>query len=398
VERRGFSMERDSFDPEDSAGPPEHVNRSRDDESMEPGPEAGASDQINWDGDMGELFGVYIKQFLLSIVTLGIYYFWGKTQVRQYLWSHLSWNDDPFRYSGTGWELFAGFLKALVGYAVLIGLFVGSMTLFGDAIVNRDLLEGVMIIVFGALFFGLYCYAVYTARRYLLSRTEWRGIRFFQRGSGVGYATVRIAHILLTILTLGIYYPWYRHRLLDYVVNRTDFGNETFQYDGEGSDLFTGLAYYIGLWFGLPVVIGIILVALIVVVQFPFGPVVGGIYVTILPFLFIYGWFSYRAFEQRYVARNTRYRGLSFDMGHSAWDYLSLKWVNGFLIGASGGLLTPIAIHRSARFLRDHLDINGSVDFETIRQQAEEGPRHDTGEGLSEMFSRSVTLMGFFKL
>lgn len=38
-----------------------------------------------YDGRLGEFYVIFIKNVLLSIITLGIYRFWGKTRVRRYL-------------------------------------------------------------------------------------------------------------------------------------------------------------------------------------------------------------------------------------------------------------------------------------------------------------------------
>ena len=47
---------------------------------------------IRYTGTGPGLFGVWVKVFLLSIVTLGIYYlFWGKKAVPKYVDSHLEW-------------------------------------------------------------------------------------------------------------------------------------------------------------------------------------------------------------------------------------------------------------------------------------------------------------------
>ena len=67
-------------------------------------------DGVTFDGRGGELFVVYIVNIFLTLVTLGIYRFWGKTRIRQYVWSHLRYKGDAFEYTGKGLELFLGFL------------------------------------------------------------------------------------------------------------------------------------------------------------------------------------------------------------------------------------------------------------------------------------------------
>jgi hypothetical protein len=72
-------------------------------------------------GEGKELFGIYFVNTLKTIFTLGIYRFWAKTKVRQYLWSNTVFAGDSFSYHGTGKELFRGFLK-FFGMAMVFGL------------------------------------------------------------------------------------------------------------------------------------------------------------------------------------------------------------------------------------------------------------------------------------
>ncbi|MEE8224479.1 MAG: DUF898 family protein, partial [candidate division NC10 bacterium] len=49
-------------------------------------------------GTGGSLFGIHIVNMFLTVITLGIYYFWGKTKVRNYLWSQTDFAGDRFAY------------------------------------------------------------------------------------------------------------------------------------------------------------------------------------------------------------------------------------------------------------------------------------------------------------
>ena len=44
--------------------------------------------QLYFDGTGGQLFGNYIKWFLLTLVTLGIYSFWLNIKMRQWITKH----------------------------------------------------------------------------------------------------------------------------------------------------------------------------------------------------------------------------------------------------------------------------------------------------------------------
>src|SRR5687768_1018260 len=63
------------------------------------------------------LVSLSIVNFLLTIITLSIYRFWAKTNVRRHIWSCVHINGEPLEYTGTGKELFLG---ALVVFLLLI--------------------------------------------------------------------------------------------------------------------------------------------------------------------------------------------------------------------------------------------------------------------------------------
>lgn len=71
---------------------------------------------------LGELFLIHIVNIALKWITLSIYHFWGKTRIREYLWSQQSFDGDHFEYTGRGLELFLGFLKSLIA--------IGSLAIF----------------------------------------------------------------------------------------------------------------------------------------------------------------------------------------------------------------------------------------------------------------------------
>ena len=80
-----------------------------------------ASYSFAFTGTGGSFFLIFLKNVLFTLLTLGVYLAWGKTERRQYVWNNLSFHDQPLRYTGTGLELFKGYLVVLVGYVVFLG-------------------------------------------------------------------------------------------------------------------------------------------------------------------------------------------------------------------------------------------------------------------------------------
>ena len=87
---------------------------------------------------------------------------------------------EPLEYTGTGKELFLGFL---IVFAVLItvGIIINVGNFYIQTISSNAALIAFKIFYY-LDFFNLFGYTVYRARRYQLSRSVWRSIRFVQAG------------------------------------------------------------------------------------------------------------------------------------------------------------------------------------------------------------------------
>src|ERR1700722_5653810 len=129
----------------------------------------------SFSGDRGEFRRLVTRGALLELVTVGFYRFWLATDIRRHLWSNTHIDDDAFEYTGRGKELLIGFLFALaIIMPVYLAYFFISLEAAGlKAFASLPLLS--FFYVFGQ-------FAIYRARRYLLSLTVWRGVRFWMSG------------------------------------------------------------------------------------------------------------------------------------------------------------------------------------------------------------------------
>jgi hypothetical protein len=59
-----------------------------------PGHDNGTIRKLNFHGNGFDLFSIFIVNALLIIVTLGVYYFWGKVKIKRYLYSQLEFDGD----------------------------------------------------------------------------------------------------------------------------------------------------------------------------------------------------------------------------------------------------------------------------------------------------------------
>ncbi len=186
-------------------------------------------------GSRAAVFGIAFVQMLITVLTLGVGRFWMITRLRQFHWSAFSIDDDPFEYTGKAIELLIGFLIALVilaAYLMVVNLslaFVGFSYFDGNPVALQ--LSVLTLIPIGF-------WAQYRARRYILSRTRWRGVRFGVEPAAWAYMWRALGLSALTVLTLGLAYPYQQMTLARFTTNRTYFGSLGFEQQGSVGPLF----------------------------------------------------------------------------------------------------------------------------------------------------------------
>lgn len=197
-----------------------------------------AGERPVYDGRAGKLAGIAFSNALLTILTLGIYRFWGIARMRRYLWSRVSFLGDRLEYRGRGWEKLVGFLIAMLTFVPVGLLAVGiAMTAaFPQGLVLPIVLLYLQIIVLTPV-------AIYLGRRYRLQRTAWRGIRFDQGGSALAYMRQFLGWGFLAALTLSVLWPVMNARLWGYKWRHTSLGTARFDHPGRSNGL-------VGVWLG----------------------------------------------------------------------------------------------------------------------------------------------------
>ena len=313
-----------------------------------------ASHRFAFHGDGGALLGIYVVNFLLSAVTLGIYWFWGRTKVRKYLASSIDLSGDRFAYHGTGGELFIGWLKGFALLIVMLAQLFACMALFGQ---ERGSIVG-MVVLYLALFV-LIPIAMVGAWRYRLTRTSYRGIRFSFRGKIGTLAGIYYGGLVLTVLTLGIYYPYFADKLQRYFVTNSAFGDQSFGFDGEGKDMLK------------PWIIALLL---------------------LLPTLGLSSfWFAVK--QTGYYFNHTTFGAARFRANFTFGGVIGLMITNYLLIVFTFFIGFPWALVRSFRYLFDNLTIEGDLGLEAVRQRAMGA--NATGEGLVDVLDLGGTDLGF---
>jgi uncharacterized membrane protein YjgN (DUF898 family) len=206
-----------------------------------------AAGTVRFLGDEGAYWRLRIKGAALVVVTLGIYRFWLATDVRRFLWSNTEISGDTLEYNGLATELLIGFLFAV---AILVPLYMGFALLALEldlVAITPTLIGFVLLVLLGE-------YALYRARRYRLTRTVFRGLRFDQHGSPWRYAVYALVCWGIVIVTLGLAYPWTIAFIERFKMRHTSYGDLQGRFEGSGLSLFLrGLPMWL-LVVGVPVI------------------------------------------------------------------------------------------------------------------------------------------------
>jgi uncharacterized membrane protein YjgN (DUF898 family) len=384
---------------------------------------AGAAGPVEFTGQRGPLFGLLAKNAVFNLLTLWIYRFWAKTWIRRYFWNNIRIDGDPLEYTGLPSELFIGFLIVL-GILVPLGMAYEGVRMVLES--ASEAAQSAVDIAYFLVIFVLIQVAFYRMWRYRLTRTTWRGIRFGLDGSTWRFLGLSVGWSLLSVVTLGMAYPWMRVALLRYRIQHTRFGQTRFDFAGSGKALFGPFL----LAFGLPVALTVAFLAanpdlgraavdsLAAGAEPEFtnvevrAPALLTVWLAV-PFLYIW----YRVREFRYMVGCTGFADVSFASAARSsriiWmSVLTVVAIVGLAVVVFGGMfalaadgpmfgftvplvvllyisVTPILSYVILRYeIVAHvcrtLEISDMAAFDRVIQSTEDVPA--TGEGLADAF------------
>jgi uncharacterized membrane protein YjgN (DUF898 family) len=315
-------------------------------------PAAAAEDRMrrfSFHGSGGTYFGIWITNFLLAVVTLGIHAPWGRAKVRHYLYGQVEFEGDRFSYHGTGKELFFGWLKVL---GVL--LVANGVSWLLPFVWKSDFAAIVGGLVVAAVLWILVPVAIVGSQRYRLSRTSWRGIRFSFRGLVSPFLKQFARGVGFLAITLGLYTPFFQNNVRRYLLSHSYFGSTPFHYDGEGRDLFPKF--------------------------------IKGVLLSLVTFGLAFYW--YKADRDRYFWQHTHVAGATFESTVKGIDLLMIDLAKGALSALTLGIAYPWIRVWELDYKLGKLAIVGPLDVEGIVQDAQEASA--TGDELSEVLGNTL--------
>ena len=346
-----------------------------------------ASDRaIRFTGSWREYLPIAATNALLIICTLGVYRFWASARQRRYLWSRTHFIDDTLEWTGTGKEMFIGFLIVM---CFLAPFFLFFQFVFPALIAHgkADAAFGIFTLFYISLIY-LGGFARFRALRYRLSRSWWHGIRGGSDNPGWNYGGEYLGRFALSAMTMFIVFPWAATRLWNSRWNAMSFGPLQFRanLNAEGLKARWALLY-------LTPVAAIILVA-VAGAGGAFTKGQGGVPATLgmmfigillifyvgLPLLTL-NWYA-KYF--RHAAEATSLGDLEF-----SFDATTLQWL-GLFFGNLGLAVITLGFgitywgYRNWAFMVRHLRVYGTIDVADMTQSTTHAPRE--AEGFADAF------------
>lgn len=348
-------------------------------------------DAFEFEGRMRPFVGLVAVNLLLTIVTIGIYRFWAKTRVRRYLWSHTRFGGDPLEYHGSGLELLIGALLAFV--LILLPLF--ALSTFGQAMAAQGklLLFGLANIALMGIVLYVIGVGLYRSRRYLLSRTSWRGIRGGMEAGGWSFGLVYLKLALAQVATLGLATPYTSVRIWNLLMNDASFGSFAFRSEATSRGLYPR---FLAALLGSLMVIGGA-VALLVSGEIAAalsrpapGPEMIRTILTLYGVMLV-AFFgvalimaNYQAAFMRRVFEATSLGGLRFGIDVSGGALIRFYLGNAAIVVLTLGLGILVMPFRTWSFYLGRLQTEGALDVDSLMQTSLQGPAQ--GDGIADAF------------
>jgi uncharacterized membrane protein YjgN (DUF898 family) len=346
---------------------------------------------IRFTGNWREYLPIAATNALLTICTLGVYRFWAAARQRRYLWSRTHVIDDTLEWTGTGKEMFLGFLIVV---AVLAPFFLFIQFLF-PALIARGK-EQAAFGVFFLFYIGLIYlggFARFRALRYRLSRSWWHGIRGGSDDPGWNYGGEYLGRYALAAMTMFIMFPWAATRLWNSRWNAMSFGPLQFRANltAEGLKWRWAMVYLVPI--ALLIVGGLLAgaiggsVAAGAEANPLASPTLAGIFVGLFLLFYIaiplmtLNWF---AGYYRKAAEATSLGELEFGFEASTWDWLKLFLGNIALAIVTLGFGLTYWGYRNWSFMVRHARLYGMIDISALTQSTTHAPRE--AEGFADAF------------
>jgi len=189
-----------------------------------------------FNGKFGEFIGIILLGGLLSIITIGIYSPWFIKNTQKFFTDNSSYDSNNPKFQGTGGRLFVILTLSLILPIIIISVFMGISAASSHqelSTLYRVLYQILILIILIPYIYLVYKWTIDIKFKDYTIRWE---TDFWQSSSKI------FTQIILSIITVGIYSPLATLQLYKYFAERTyarsELKSKTFGYDIEPLDDF----------------------------------------------------------------------------------------------------------------------------------------------------------------
>lgn len=324
---------------------------------------------LQFSATAGEYFRIWIVNLALTLLTLGIYSAWAKVRKKRYFYAHTRLAGEGFEYRGNPRAILKG--RALA---------VGLLAIYSLAGHISPIVQGAL----GLVFAFLVPWLLVRSLAFNAYNSAYRNIRLHFGGTYRQALNLMGMTGLLTVITLGIAYPYAKARLTRFSAVHHRYGTAPFSLPSLTSKFY---GIYLRL-VGLTIVAFVLGGALAAGAMFLARPLLFAVAPVALVGLYLL-WFSYpRARIGNALWNNLTIGDAAQVRFHSALrarDLASLYFVNVLVIAITLGLATPWAVVRTMRYRasKTSVEVSGGLDQFVAAQTTDVGA---SGEAVGEMF------------
>ncbi len=319
---------------------------------------------VEFSGNGGEFFGIWIVNILLTIVTLGIYSAWAKVRTLQYFYGHTKVDGHAFRYLATPIQILKGRLLAF-GIIGLISLGTQFSPIFA------------LVFAVAALF-GM-PWLLIQGIKFNLRMTAYRNVRFGFHGS---YWDAWLNFILMPILALFTFYlmmPYVLKRMDKFIFSNISFGGRKLTLNSQTSKYYETVIIAFAAVFISMIALMIVLVVLGLITGLSLGDggvdALGFVAGFVLTIVYIVGYMAviaiaqaiYRSMIRNHLFANAELEQLAtFKSTTAVTDYTWLLFTNYLMIAGSLGLAYPVTRVRTAAYLAAATEVSINPDIDEL--------------------------------
>jgi uncharacterized membrane protein YjgN (DUF898 family) len=341
---------------------------------------------VEFTGNAGEYFKIWIVNIALTVVTLGIYSAWAKVRKLRYFYGNTSIEDGHFDYHAKPKAI-------LIGRIIAVGMLFAYYLLSQYAPVAGLVLIIVIVLLVPVL--------IVRAKVFQLRNTSYHGLRFnFQRNYKESFI-VFYGGALITLFSLGLAAPSATYMRNKFVANNAGFGQTLFEFGGRQGE------FYAIFWrsVGLALLGGIGIALIIGGVGASLGALAGdassgsGLAAQALAFLIMLPLFAFyvaigiyvQTRQRNYVWNSMTLGGNRFESTLSIRSMVFIILSNAVVIALSLGLMIPWAQIRLARYRAEQMTVHLADNWRDYIA-AKDGHGSALGEEIGEAFDVDVDL------